>query len=258
MLLAGRLHEQPDQVHPLGRGRARLVEQDRVGLHDPVDVVDHLALGGGGRRGRLPELALGGPDLVGVAVDMDVVVDHFGAGLRAQEAVMDEREVAHVEEVLDRSGRGGAQADRAGVEVAPVGLEELGNVEGPLGRVAQARPHVQELAAAGQRAGHRLRVHGHAGGQVAPGPPYGRAALRRDREADRLAQEPGDVHHVGLRLVDGAQRMPLVQDRPVLALAVRTSHTGSASPIPRSDRAVRFAPVCTTIRLNMGTQPHAG
>ena len=126
-LLAHRLHEQHDEVPALGLDRVALVEAHRVGAADPVLVVDHHPTVGARRREGLEEAALRREDLV-LLGDPDLVGLDLGVRLDAEVVGMDEREMAHVEEVLDRAEPRDVDRDRASRHVDPILLETLGEV----------------------------------------------------------------------------------------------------------------------------------
>ena len=134
VVLGDRPAEQADHVHPALVERARLVEQHAVRMRDPEDVVTHLTFGGGRGRGRLEEDALGRPDVIGGLVDVHLILSHRRMGLDAEDAGVDEREVAHVEEVFHRPRRRAVHADRGRVQVPPIRLAVLGDVEQAVGR----------------------------------------------------------------------------------------------------------------------------
>ena len=96
-----------------------------------VAVLDVRTAGRTGCRRRLPEPAIGQLDAVGLGDH--VVVAHFRMRLGAQHVGVDEREVGHVEEVLDDARAAGVHDDRLVVVLAHVRLVPLGEVVRQLG-----------------------------------------------------------------------------------------------------------------------------
>ena len=128
---------------PVGR---HLGQRGHVRVGHPVAVLDVGAAGRAGCRRRLPEPAVGQLDAVGLGGHG--VVAHLGMRLGAEHVGVDEREVGHVEEVLDDARAAGVHDDRLVVVLAHAGLVPLREVVRRLGRRPAERDEDDAVALA--------------------------------------------------------------------------------------------------------------
>ena len=223
-LLAHRLHEQHDDVPTLRLDRIALVEANRIGPADLVDVVHHHAALGAGRCQRLEEAARGDQDLV-LLRDVHLVGLDLRLRLDAQVAGVDEGEMPHVEEVLDRPQARDGDPEGAARDADAVLLVAFGEMHDVPGRLAERREDVAVLDTGGERRA----------GVAAQDPEILRSAARDfERDVEELRPE-GAARAQELELGDG---VPIVHQDGVNPVHVPLLPAVSIS-ISRKHRTVQ-------------------
>ena len=152
-VLSYRSAEQGNDIHAFRSQGCGFVQNHAIRMWHPVQIVAHLPFGRSGGRTGLVKDTLGRPHIVGVRVDVDVIFSDLGMRFGAEYVGVDIGEVAHVQEVLDCTGRGYMHADGARVNIAAIGLGELGDSEQCIRRRTQADPDIQVLDKHRQRGG---------------------------------------------------------------------------------------------------------
>src|SRR5579883_2531326 len=142
---ADRLNEEANGVIARRIIKNILVEHDAEGRHYPICIVRHLAAPRRFRCRRLVELAIDRPDLIGILSVFRLVSQNFSTLRRAEYVRVNEREVGHIEEILDDSKRARVDADASATRDSPVRLVEFRNFRERSSRLAERRENATIL-----------------------------------------------------------------------------------------------------------------